>query len=171
MWPDFVKLSALSHLTSQIFMSKIKLCTAQSSITVSSILVCIKNSWIILLVACILLWQQGKLLDYIAYLFYVWQSAWFTKCGDKCLCPIILYNVVNITNNTTFPTPTSQCMYVCVFLSFSFNTLWPLRLYKEKSVIRQRHYIVALTYTCVQRHISRKLNILFINRFHHGNLW
>ena len=31
--------------------------------------------------------------------------------------------------------------------------------------------IVALAYTCIQRHVSRKWNILFINGFHHINPW
>ena len=45
-------------------------------------------------------------------------------------------------------------------LSSSFKTLWPLRLYKEKSVIRERNYS-ALTYACIQRHVSYEWNILF----------
>ena len=41
----------------------------------------------------------------------------------------------------------------------------------RKNPLYANDTIVALTYACVQRHISCKWNILFINGFHHVNPW
>jgi len=69
---------------------------------------------------------------------------------------------------------TNVCKKMSYYVNLVINydkSLWPLRLFKEKNPLYANATIVALTYACIQRHVSHKWNILFINGFHHVNPW